>query len=265
MDPQTQPLSPPASPPASAPPALPSSASSTPPSTTSSASSTPPSPTPSQQTPAGFDFGWVPQNFKGKAEDFGKHYNEIMTRVSADDVRRNMLPATPESYQVKTSKDFKLPEGAQFTVDANNPLWAQFKTWAHSNHLSQEATEQVVDLLAAYQHGEATTIRTAINAEIAKLGPNGPNRITALQTWFNAKVGADDAKLLSQALITARHVEAFERLVSKDVSGGAAPFSQSHREPAQGNGKVSDEEYAKMTPAQRWNYSRSFDQSKFQR
>jgi hypothetical protein len=207
----------------------------------------------------------VPQNFKGKAEDFGRHYNEMAVRLSADEVRRNSLPANPDGYQVKTSKDFKLPDGGQFQVDGANPLWAQFKTWAHNNQLSQEATEQVVDLLAAYQHGEASTIRNAINAEIAKLGANGPNRINALQTWFNAKVGADDAKLLSQALITAKHVEAFERLAAKDVSGGAAPFSQSHREPAPGNGKVSQEEYDRMSPAQRWAYSRSFDQKQFQR
>jgi hypothetical protein len=64
-------------------------------------------------------------------------------------------------------------------------------------------------------------------------------------------------------LVSSRHVEALEKLASKYISGGSAPFSQAHREPAQGSGKVSDAEYDAMSPAQRWSYSRSFDQSKF--
>ena len=80
---------------------------------------------------------------------------------------------------------------------------------------------------------------------------------------MRSQVGDDLARALSSSLITAKHVEAFERLADKYLSGGAANFSQSHREPAQGSGRVSDDEYNAMSPAQRWTYSRSFDQSKF--
>jgi hypothetical protein len=67
-------------------------------------------------------------------------------------------------------------------------------------------------------------------------------------------------------LVSARHVEALEALAAKFTSGGAAPFSQAHREPSGGgNGRVSDEEYARMSPAQRWNYSRSFPQDQFKK
>jgi hypothetical protein len=65
-------------------------------------------------------------------------------------------------------------------------------------------------------------------------------------------------------MVSARHVEALEKLASKYVTQGTASFTQSHREPPSGgNGRVSDEEYNAMTPAQRWNYAKQFDQSKF--
>jgi hypothetical protein len=49
------------------------------------------------------------------------------------------------------------------------------------------------------------------------------------------------------------------------VSQGTATFSQAHREPGhdQRGGRVSDEAYNAMSPGQRLDYSRGFDQSQF--
>ena len=55
-----------------------------------------------------------------------------------------------------------------------------------------------------------------------------------------------------------------ERIQARMTSQGTASFSQAHREPGQAGGKVSDEAYRAMTPAQRLEYARQFDQSQFQ-
>jgi hypothetical protein len=54
-----------------------------------------------------------------------------------------------------------------------------------------------------------------------------------------------------------------ETLQHKFSNQGVASFSQSHRVPPNPSGRASDEEYNAMTPAQRLDYSRSFDQRQF--
>jgi hypothetical protein len=195
--------------------------------------------------------------------------------LSADDVksllqlkaeralRQTQIPSGPEDYQPTLPPNLKLPDGVEIAIDGNDPAFKDLRNLAHARGWSQDDFSAALGIYASKTAQEAATLQTAIKAEIAKLGPNGNTRIDALKTWFRASVGDDLGRALSQSLITAKHVEAFERLAARDMSGGAASFSQAHREPAPGNGKVSDEEYSRMSAAQRWNYSRKFDQSKF--
>jgi hypothetical protein len=57
-----------------------------------------------------------------------------------------------------------------------------------------------------------------------------------------------DAKALAGMLVTARHVEAFERIMNKVSSQGTASFSQSHRTAPETNGIPG---YEKMSFEQR--------------
>jgi hypothetical protein len=148
-------------------------------------------------------------------------------------------------------------------IDANDAAFKDLQAFAHSRGWSRDDFAAALGIYAAREAREAKTLDEAIQAEIKKLGPNGSQRITALHQFLRGLVGDDMAKPLASMLVSEKHVLALEHLAAKFTSGGAASFSQAHREPAQGSGRVSDEEYAKMSPAQRWNYSRSFDQSKF--
>jgi hypothetical protein len=188
---------------------------------------------------------------------------ELMQAKADKLMRQTQMPNGPEGYQPVLSPTFRPPEGAEITFDTNDGAYRDLQRVAHRIGLSQTDFSDLLTVYAAKTTAEAVALRTAINREIAALGVNGQQRITALQTWMRSAVGDDLARALSQSLVTAEHVEAFERLAARDMSGGAASFSQAHREPAQGNGKVSDEEYNRMSPAQRWAYSRSFDQKQF--
>jgi hypothetical protein len=68
-----------------------------------------------------------------------------------------------------------------------------------------------------------------------------------------------------KGLWSSKQVQALEKIASRMTTQGAANFSQAHRtpKPAPGGGRVSDEEYSRMTSAERWEYARSFPQSQF--
>lgn len=188
-----------------------------------------------------------------------------MTRVAAEDSRRLSLPQKAEEYKIGTTEAFKAPQGVDFKIDMADPLWTQAQSWAHKNGLSQQAFNEGIDLLAGSRVGDAATVQAAHTAEIAKLGANGPARVTALETFFTGLAGADAAKQIKDMAVTANLVMALEKVAAKFASQGIATFSQAHREPGQAGGKVSDDAYRAMSPAQRLDYARQFDQTQFQK
>jgi hypothetical protein len=188
----------------------------------------------------------------------GEHYSQVVTRDAAEQVRRAALPAKPEDYKIGTTPNFKPPEGIEFKIDEADPLWPQARSWAQKHGLSQDAFNEAIDLVAGSKIADAGTIKAAREAEVGKLGAAGPARVTALNTFFDG-IGAPEMKSM---LVTAGIVQAAERLVAKFASQGAANFSQAHRD-ASPQGKVTDEQWDKMSSRERQEYSQRFDQTQF--
>jgi len=185
----------------------------------------------------------------------------VATRDAAEQVRRNALPQKPEDVKIELPKEFQVPQGVEFKLDPSKPEFAKLQAAAHKHGLSHEAVTDLVGVYAETLVGSQATMSAAHAAEIAKLGANGPARVTALGTFFDG-IGAPEMK---QMLVTAGIVQAAEKLVSKFSSQGVASFSQAHREPGSTGGKVSEEEFNRMSPAARLDYARQFDQSQFQK
>lgn len=197
---------------------------------------------------------------------FGKHWAEkiapVLTRDAAEQVRLNSLPAKPEDVKIELPKEFKLPQGVEFKLDPAKPEYGKVRELAVKHRLTQDAVTDLMGVYAETLVGSEQALSAAKKAELDKLGSNAQNRVAALETWFTGMVGEDGAKQLKSMLVTAGIVSTFEKLVAKYVGQGAAPFGQNGREPPPGGGRRSDEEIAKMTPAQRLDYVRQFDQSK---
>lgn len=164
--------------------------------------------------------------------EFGQFVKDHVAFKAADDSRKLTLPKTPDDFKLALPKDFKPPEGIEFKLDETDPLFAQARTWAHKNGLSQNEFETGIGMIAASKVADQQMIQTARNAEIAKLGVNGTARVTALNTWLDAKGYAP----LKGMLVTAEIVSTFEKLM-KDAQGGST-FSQSHRESPDEPGKI---------------------------
>lgn len=117
----------------------------------------------------------------------------------------------------------------------------------------------MLGLYAGAQVATQQTVKAARDAEIAKLGATGPARIDALATFYKAQLGdADGARFMSR-LFTASDVQMAEKLLSK--LSGTTSFTGSGREPPAPQGRLSDEQYSKLSPAAKLDYARQFNQS----
>jgi hypothetical protein len=163
---------------------------------------------------------------------FDKHYREnVAPRLQADaewQASRATLPQSPDEYKVATSETFKPPAGVDYQVDGGDPWWSDVRALAHKHGLSQEAFSSAVDLIAARETQGLQHVGAARQAELAKLGPNGPSRIDAVATWLESTVG-DDAAVLAMTVRrapVAAIVEKLERIINRMTSQGMASSSR---------------------------------------
>ena len=268
---QTQQTPPSSPPPASQQPPVASQAAAASPSTQPSppsSPSTPPTPSPERSSKDnGAKPDWLGAEYYDagtgpKWDDFGKHYAELATRDAAEQIRRNTLPKTADDVRLDLPKDFKLPTGvSEYKLDMSLPEIAMLKDLVVKRGLDADTTSELIALNAAREIREQEAFRAAQTAEMSKLGTNATQRITSLQTFFKGLLGEDDAQALNTAMYGSRIVEAMERLATKYSSGGAAPFSQAHREPITAPGKVTEEQFQAMTASERLDYVRSHNKT----
>ena len=170
------------------------------------------------------------------------------------------MPASADGYQLPT--DLKLPPNVQFQWQVDNevlgPALAQAKQIAFDAGLSQEQFGRFMSVYASSQIHEQQQFARAQAAEVAKLGDLANIRMDSLKTWLSSQLGTEGAKALTETIFTARQVQAYERLMQKFVSGGAASFSRAHHEPPDNPNKISDESYQKLSYYEKIKYGESF-------
>ena len=191
------------------------------------------------------------------------HFNEIIARDAAEQSRKLSLPADPTAYKAELPADFVVPQGVEYKFNDADPLLAQAKALALELGIPQEGFSKLLGLYAGAQVATQQQIDAARTAEVAKLGPTGPARVDAVSTVFKAVLGEAEGKQLISRMVTASDVAIAEKLVARLTQQGT--FKGTGREPATPQGRVSEEQFAKMTPAQRLDYTRQFDQTQFQK
>lgn len=192
----------------------------------------------------------------------------LMERHALEQSRKATLPGSAADYSLDLPSDFAMPEGQTFKFSTDHPVLGpiigQAKELAHSLGMDQAGFSKMMGLYAASQVHEAQMIAKAQAAEREKLGPNITLRVDAVTNFIRGTVGDDKiAKGMTQRILTADDLVGWEKIIRRTTSQGAASFSQAHREPGGQTGRVSEEAYAEMTPAQKWDYARGFDQKQF--
>ncbi|MGY8705120.1 hypothetical protein RAD16_05175 [Bradyrhizobium sp. 18BD] len=177
--------------------------------------------------------------------------NQAMAERVERQLARAALPASADKYEARLPADFKAPEGMEFQINADDPALRQFREIAHRRGLDQETFSEALGAFAAVKVAELREINAGREAQLAKLGAAGPQRIDAIETWLNAKVG-DKAKVMVATLKqfpVAANVEAFEGIIRAFSSQGGSSVTQSHREHDSEPGKIPG--YENMSFAQK--------------
>jgi hypothetical protein len=195
---------------------------------------------------------------------------DIMAAKGAEAVKKATLPSSPDGFTLDLPQDFVMPQGQQFQWDLNNPvvgpLLQQAKQFAFEAGLSQPQFSKLLSLYAASVVSKNSKIADARNAELNRLGATGPQRITAITTWLRGLVGDKSAAAISRMMFTADYVEGLEKLAMKMINGHGSTFTQIGRDPQQyhpQDARVSEEQWATMSNAQKLDYTRGFDQRQF--
>jgi hypothetical protein len=107
---------------------------------------------------------------------------DLLTARADAELRKAGLPATPEAYQASLPENFEMPNGVKFEINESDPLLTSARAWAHSKGLDQGTFSEMVGLYASAKAQETAQFNAAHTAEVAKMGANGPMRVTALET-----------------------------------------------------------------------------------
>ena len=199
----------------------------------------------------------------GEMEFTEQELRDFLTAKGEAELRKASLPGAPEKYEAKLPENFEMPAGVKFEISESDPLLIDARAWAHGKGLDQATFSEMVGLYASAKAKETAQLNAAHAAEVAKMGANGTMRVTALEQWLRGVVGDKLAGPMRTMMVTADIVKGLETLQQKFSSQGVASFSQAHRVPGEGGGKVSDEQYNAMSPAARLDYARGFDQRQF--
>ena len=221
--------------------------------------STPPAAAATQTPPAATSRPeFIPEKFWDTAtgaprvEDLAKSYTALESKLgkARDDAiaeheanRLKSRPAKPEDYAVafaegmlpadivvlreKPGDDFQAEAGkAYFLLDERDPLLTTFRKTAHQVGM---APEQFNGLVAEFVRHAATRIpteaqRTAqVQAELARIGPDGPQRAIALGAQLEAALGNEAGQAVIAGITTAPMLTAIEGLMRKVNGASFAP------------------------------------------
>lgn len=172
---------------------------------------------PPEGLPAQF---WDQQTGQVNLPEFVKSYGEVSAFKTQHDQRIAALPKDPKDYKIelKLPDGVKVPDGAEFKIDDKDPRLPAVRAFAHKHQLSQDTVNELISLHAqmeieAYAAGEAE-----LQAEMKKLGSNGPARTQAAETFLKANLGKDEYEALRPVIGNAVAFAAVEKLIARATS-----------------------------------------------
>jgi hypothetical protein len=192
----------------------------------------------------------------------GAEIRELLAHKAAAESARLAKPQSPADYLPELPSDFQLPPNVKYTFDPNNPALAAAREVAFSEGLSQAGFSKLLGIWAGQQVLSEQTVNTARLAEINKLGAAGLARFGAVETWLVAQLGDAGGKQMASRIFTASDVSLFEKLLAKATSQGGASYSASGREAPTPPGRLSDDDYNRLSPAAKLDHARKFDQTR---
>ena len=166
---------------------------------------------------------WNPDLKAPRTEMLGKAYNELEGKIRGktedfkEEIRLEMISNAPEKYEVNLSEDLKIPDNVELDFTEDDPLVSWFFGFAKENGM----TQSVVDKALNEYVGIELAGMTDMNAEIAKLGDHGQDRMLRVHNWLESKLSDTQFAAINPLLSSADQVEALEVLMK---TAGPADF-----------------------------------------
>lgn len=165
--------------------------------------------------------------------DLTKSFGELTAFKQAADER---AAAVPQDYKPDLPGDFKLPEGFEFSVDANRAALPKLKEWAKEAGLTQEAFSKLMAIKAEDDLVLDEAERTHFAGEQKKLGENYDARAKAVDSFLKANLSTEhyEALKFDQRMFGALAFEAIETLIGKVTKAsvpGALPEAEAKKPP----------------------------------
>jgi hypothetical protein len=189
----------------------------------------------------------------GDTEITESELRSLLEKKGLDDSRKLTLPADPSGYKLDLPKDFVQPPGIEFKFDEASPAAQLARQFALEVGLSQEQFSKMVSIHAATEVANTQNLKTARDAEVAKLGATGTARVTAIETFLKGHLGDELAKPFRTTLVMETQVRGWEIIMQKLANAGAGSFQppRAPHEPA----RISDAEYGRMSYSEQKAYA----------
>lgn len=131
-------------------------------------------------------------------------------RSKLDAERLSKRPAKPEAYEIAMDK-LELPEGVQVKFDDKAPLMQFWRGFCFENGYDGETFNAGVKQFLAHELGKLPDRE----AETAKLGEKGPQRVERVNLWAKANLSEKAYKAMDRFVNNADGVEALEEVMAK--------------------------------------------------
>ena len=205
---------------------------------------------------------YIPENWWDTENGFKAADLNALTAFKAEhDANMAQVPENADGYKVELPTEFKLPDGFKLDdgqsvadlIDPNDPRIVAARDFAHANNMSQTQFSELIATGVQMDIAEQTRLNEAVQQQVEKLGPKAQERIGSVKTWIGAKLPAVQAEALTSMMFTSTQIEAFESLMR--LNRGAVPGNPGAGRDI-GRTELSDDEWSKMTDAQRIDYAR---------
>ena len=160
---------------------------------------------------------WDTQSNSVNLPEFAKSYGELSAFKAEHDARLAQVPAKPEDYkfEIAPPEGLELPEGFEWKVDPKDPRISDVREFAAKHKMTQADLAELLNLHMKFEIESHKAADAELQAEMKKLGSNGPARVKALETFLGAHLSKAEYESLRPVLGNAEAFSAVEKLASK--------------------------------------------------